>query len=46
MFSENMGSNKDSGQTDKNKLKYLHYLIKMIEKCKMRKFIFSEVLFF
>ena len=30
-FNENIRSNKDSGQTEKNKLKYLHYLNKMIE---------------
>ena len=28
---------------ERNKLKYLHYLNKMIEKCKVMKFIFSEV---
>ena len=42
-FNENIRSNMDSGQTERRKLKYLHYLNKMIEKCKMRKFIFSEV---
>ena len=42
-FNENIRSNKDSGQIERNKLKYLHYLNKMIEKCKMKKFIFSEV---
>ena len=40
---ENIRSNKDSGQIERNKLKYLHYLHKMIEKCKMRKFILGEV---
>ena len=42
-LNENIRSNKDSGQIQRNKLKYLHYLNKMIEKCKMKKFIFSEV---
>ena len=42
-FYENIRSNKDSGQTERNKLKYFHYLNKMIENCKMKKFIFSEV---
>ena len=45
-FNENIRSNKNSEQTERNKLKYLHYLNKMIEKYKMRKFIFSEVLCF
>ena len=31
------------GQIERNKLKYLHYLNKMTEKCKIKKFIFSEV---
>ena len=43
IFNENVRSNKDSGQTERNKLKYLHYLNKMIEKCKVKNFIFSEV---
>ena len=43
IFNENIRSNKDSGQIERNKLTYLHYLNKMIEKYKMRKFIFSEV---
>ena len=37
---------KDSWQIERNKLTYLHYLNKMIEKYKIRKFIFSEVLSF
>ena len=43
IFNENIRPNKDSGQIERNKLKYLHYLNKVIEKCKMKKFIFSEV---
>ena len=43
-FNENR-SKRDSGQTE-NQLKYLHYLNKMIEKCKVRKFIFSKALCF
>ena len=42
-FNENIRSKKDSGQIEGNKLKYLHYLNKMIEKCRVKKFIFSEV---
>ena len=42
-FNKNFRSNKYSWQIERNKLKYLHYLNKMIEKCKMRRFIFSEV---
>ena len=30
-------------KTEWNKLKYLHYLNKMIEKCKIKKLIFSDV---
>ena len=45
-FNENIRSNKDSGQNERNKPKYLHYLNKMIEKCKIKKFIFSEVSYF
>ena len=30
-------------KNERKKLKYLHYLNKMIEKSKMKKFIFSEV---
>ena len=41
-FNENIRSNKKM-KIERNKLKYLHYLNKMIEKCKMKKFIFSEV---
>ena len=41
-FNESIRSNKDSGQIERNKIKYLHYLNKMIKKCKMRKFILSE----
>ena len=43
MFNENNVSKKDTGQIEINKLKYLHYLSKMIEKCKVKKFISSEV---
>ena len=43
LFNENVRSNEDSGQIERDKLKYLHYLNKMIEKCKVRKSIFSEV---
>ena len=32
-FNENIRSNEDSGQIERNKLKYLNYLNKMIEKC-------------
>ena len=42
-FNENIRSNKDYGQIERKKLKYLHYLNKMIQKCKTKKFIFSEV---
>ena len=42
-FNKNIRSNKGSGQTERNKLIYLHYLNKIIEKCKMNNFIFSEV---
>ena len=45
-FIENIRSNKDSGQFERNKLKYLYYLNKMIEKCKTKKFIFTEVSWF
>ena len=31
-FNENIRSNKDSGQIERNKLKYLHYLNKLIKK--------------
>ena len=41
-INENIRSNKDSRQIDRNKLKYLHYLNKMIEKCEMKKFNFSK----
>ena len=41
-FNENIRSQKDSRQIERNKVKYLHYLNKMIEKFKMRKFIYSE----
>ena len=43
VFNENMRSNKDSGQTERKKLKYLHYLNKVIGKCEMKKVILSEV---
>ena len=46
LFNENVRSNEDSGQIERDKLKYLHYLNKMIEKCKIKKFVFSEVLCF
>ena len=42
-FDENIRSNKDSRQIERNELKCLRYLNKMIEKCKMRKLILSEV---
>ena len=42
-FNENIRSNKDYGQIERKKLKYLHYLNNMIQKCKTKKFIFSEV---
>ena len=42
-LNENIRSNKDSGQTERNELAYLHYQNKMTEKYKMRKFIFGEV---
>ena len=42
-FNENIRSNKDSRQIERNKLTYLHYVSKSIEKYKMSKFIFSEV---
>ena len=34
---------KDSWQIEKNKLRYLNNLNKMIEKCKMKEFIFGKV---
>ena len=43
IFNKNIRSNKDSGQIERKKLTYLHYLNKMIGKYKLRKFIFSEV---
>ena len=42
-FNENIRSNKDSGQIERNELAYLHYQNKMTEKYKIRKFIFGEV---
>ena len=42
-FKENVRSNKDSGQIERDKVKYLNYLNKTIEKCKMRKSILSGV---
>ena len=39
VFNENMRSNKDSGQLGRTKLKHLHYLNKMIEKCNLKNFI-------
>ena len=42
-LNENIRSNKDSGQIERNELAYLHYQNKMAEKYKMRKFIFGEV---
>ena len=41
-FNGNINSKKDPGQIERNKLTYLHYLNKMIEKYKMTKFIFHE----
>ena len=41
-FNENIRSNKDCGPIARNKRKYLHYLSKMIEKSKMKKFVFSK----
>ena len=41
-FNESIRSKKTSEKTEKNKLKYLHYLNKMTEKCNVRKFIISE----
>ena len=43
IFNKNIRSNKDSGQIERKKLTYLHYLNKIIGKYKLRKFIFSEV---
>ena len=42
-FNENIRSNKDSGQIERNELAYLHYQNKMTEKYKIKKFIFGEV---
>ena len=38
-----MKTSEDFGQIARNKLKYLHYLNKMIEKCKVTNFFFSDV---
>ena len=45
-FKKNIRSKKTSGQIERYVQKYLHHLNKMIEKCKVRKFIFSEVSYF
>ena len=42
-FNGNIKSNKDPRQIKRNKLTYLHYQNKMIEKYKISKFIFNEV---
>ena len=42
-LNDNIKSNKDPGQIERNKLTYLQFLNKMIEKYKMRKFVFNEV---
>ena len=42
-FNENIRSNKDSGQIERNKLKYLHHLNKKIENMQGEKVHFSEV---
>ena len=42
-FNENIRPYEDSGKIERNELKYLHYLNKINEKSKLRKFIFSEV---
>ena len=42
-FNENVRCKRDSWQIEKNQLKNLHYLNKMIIKCKIRKLIFSEI---
>ena len=45
-FNDNIKSKKDSGQIERNKVKHLHYLNKIIKKCKLTKFIFSKALCF
>ena len=42
-FNGNIKSNKDPRQIERNKLTYLYYQNKMIEKYKISKFIFNEV---
>ena len=42
-FNENVRSKKDSGQIERNKLKYFHHLNKMIENMQGEKVHFSEV---